>query len=82
MAPPALRFLAEPNPDLEEAREAIEDIISDGRRASAVLTRIRQLAKKSAPELDASQRQRRHLRGNVADWTRDCSEARFPHGSN
>ena len=47
----SLRFLAEPNPDLEEAREAIGDIISDGRRAIAVLTRIRQLAKKSAPEL-------------------------------
>jgi hypothetical protein len=37
-------------PDLEEAREPIEDIISDGRRASAVLGRVRQLAKKSAPE--------------------------------
>jgi PAS domain S-box-containing protein len=46
-----LRFLAEPKPDLEEAREAVEDIISDGRRASEVLVRIRQLAKKSAPEL-------------------------------
>src|SRR5207253_1312944 len=34
----------------EEAREAVEDIISDGRRASAVLGRVRQLAKKSAPE--------------------------------
>jgi light-regulated signal transduction histidine kinase (bacteriophytochrome) len=42
--------LAAENPDLEEAREALEDIINDGRRASAVLGRVRQLAKKSAPE--------------------------------
>ncbi len=45
-----LRFLSEPNPDLEETKEAVEDIVSDGRRASAVLARIRQLAKKSEPE--------------------------------
>jgi PAS domain S-box-containing protein len=45
-----LRLLAAENPDLEEAREAVEDIINDGRRASAVLGRVRQLAKKSAPE--------------------------------
>jgi PAS domain S-box-containing protein len=45
-----LRLLAAENPDLEEARETVEDIINDGRRASAVLGRIRQLAKKSAPE--------------------------------
>jgi signal transduction histidine kinase len=36
--------------DLEEARETVEDIINDGRRASAVLGRVRQLAKKTAPE--------------------------------
>jgi PAS domain S-box-containing protein len=45
-----LRLLAAEKPDLEEARETIEDVISDGRRASAVLGRVRQLAKKSAPE--------------------------------
>jgi PAS domain S-box-containing protein len=45
-----LRLLAAETPDLEEAREAVEDIISDGRRASAVLGRVRQLARKSAPE--------------------------------
>jgi PAS domain S-box-containing protein len=44
------RLLAAEKPDLEEAKEAVDDIISDGRRASAVLGRIRQLAKKSAPE--------------------------------
>src|ERR1700731_502641 len=44
------RLLAATNPDLEEARETLEDIISDGRRASAVVGRVRQLAKKSVPE--------------------------------
>jgi PAS domain S-box-containing protein len=45
------RFLAPANPDLEEARETLDDIISDGRRASAIVGRVRQLAKKAAPEL-------------------------------
>ena len=45
-----LRLLAMEKPDIEEAKEAVEDIISDSRRASAVLGRVRQLAKKSAPE--------------------------------
>src|ERR1700730_16669150 len=44
------RFLAPTNPDLEEARETLDDIISDGGRASAIVGRVRQLAKKSAPE--------------------------------
>jgi PAS domain S-box-containing protein len=51
-----LKLLATENPDsedLQEAREAIEDMISDGRRASAVLTRVRQLARKAAPERTA-----------------------------
>jgi phosphoglycerate-specific signal transduction histidine kinase len=41
-----LRLLAAEKLDLEEARETVEDIINDGRRASAVLGRVRQLAKK------------------------------------
>jgi PAS domain S-box-containing protein len=45
------RLLAAASPDLEEARETLDDIISDGRRASAVVGRVRQLAKKTAPEL-------------------------------
>ena len=45
-----LRLLAAEKLDLEEARETVEDIINDGRRASAVLGRVRQLAKKTAPE--------------------------------
>jgi PAS domain S-box-containing protein len=44
------RLLAAATPDLEEVKEAVGDIISDGRRASSVLARIRQLAKKSVPE--------------------------------
>jgi PAS domain S-box-containing protein len=45
-----LRLLNRAEPDLEEAKEAIADIINDGKRASAVLARVRQLVKKSAPE--------------------------------
>jgi PAS domain S-box-containing protein len=43
------RLLAAAKPDFEEAKETLEDIISDGRRASAVVGRVRQLAKKSTP---------------------------------
>jgi PAS domain S-box-containing protein len=45
-----LRLMAPPHPDLEEVRDAVGDIISDGQRAGAVLGRIRQLVKKSSPE--------------------------------
>ena len=45
-----LNLLSQPTPDVEEAKEAIADIISDGRRASAVLARVRQLVRKSVPE--------------------------------
>jgi PAS domain S-box-containing protein len=44
------RFLAEPDPDIGEAQEAIQEIISDGRRASEVLTRVRALVRNTAPE--------------------------------
>src|SRR6202048_4821120 len=44
------RLLAAATPDLEEAKEAVGDIISDGRRGAAVVARVRQLPKKSAPE--------------------------------
>jgi PAS domain S-box-containing protein len=45
-----LRFLARPAPDVEEVKEGVEEIISDGRRASEVLKRIRALVKNTAPE--------------------------------
>jgi PAS domain S-box-containing protein len=45
-----LRFLATPAPDVEEVREGVEEIVSDGRRASEVLKRIRALVKNTTPE--------------------------------
>jgi PAS domain S-box-containing protein len=45
-----LRFLGADAPDIEEVRDAVHDIIGDGRRASEVLSRIRQLARKSPTE--------------------------------
>ena len=45
-----LRLLADPMLDIAEIKEAIADIIDDGRRASAVLSRVRQLVKKSIPK--------------------------------
>jgi PAS domain S-box-containing protein len=45
-----LQWLGDTQPDLAQLREAIEDIASDGRRASEVIARIRSLVKKSAPE--------------------------------
>ncbi len=40
-----LRFLAEPAPDIGEVKEAVEEMISDCRRASEVLKRVRALGK-------------------------------------
>src|SRR3984885_13924096 len=45
-----LRFLAGSAPDIEEAREAVEEIVVDGRRASEVLKRVRGMVKNSVPE--------------------------------
>jgi C4-dicarboxylate-specific signal transduction histidine kinase len=53
-----LQWLRDTEPDLEQLREAIEDIASDGRRASEVIARIRSLVKKNPPEraqLDVSE---------------------------
>ena len=44
----SLRFLAGDAPDLEEVREAVRDIVRDGKRASEIITRIRGLTKKTA----------------------------------
>ncbi len=43
-----LRFLAGEAPDLEEAREALRDIVRDGKRAGEVIARIRALTKRTA----------------------------------
>jgi PAS domain S-box-containing protein len=53
-----LRFLAGDTPDLEEAREALRDIVRDGKRAGEIITRIRALTKRAAPpreELDLNE---------------------------
>lgn len=46
-----LRWLAAQEPNLEEAREAVVRIVSEGRRAADVIQRIRSLLKKSQPEI-------------------------------
>jgi C4-dicarboxylate-specific signal transduction histidine kinase len=43
-----LRFLARETPNVEEAREAARDIVRDGKRAGAVIARIRALTKRAA----------------------------------
>jgi PAS domain S-box-containing protein len=48
----ALRMLTAEPPDLSEAREALGDIIKDGRRVSDVIDRIRALVKKAPPRKD------------------------------
>ena len=44
-----LRFLNRSKPDLEEAKEAFQQIVADGYRAAAVIARIRDLIKKAPP---------------------------------
>jgi PAS domain S-box-containing protein len=43
-----LRFLDAGAPDLEEVREAVQDIVRDGKRAGEVIARIRALTKRTA----------------------------------
>jgi PAS domain S-box-containing protein len=43
-----LRFLSGDAPNLEEAREAVHDIVRDGKRASEIITGIRALTKRTA----------------------------------
>jgi C4-dicarboxylate-specific signal transduction histidine kinase len=45
-----LRFLSAEPPDLEEVKEAVDEMVSDGRRASEVLRRIRVMVRNTAPE--------------------------------
>jgi C4-dicarboxylate-specific signal transduction histidine kinase len=47
----SLRWLGHATPELDEVRHAVERIISDARRASDVIRRIRDLSKKARPEL-------------------------------
>ena len=45
-----LSWLAHPEVNLDQVREALEDIAEDGHRASQVISRIRSLVKKHSPE--------------------------------
>lgn len=45
-----VHWLKADNPNLEEVREALSDIVNDGHRATAVISRVRSLARKSAPQ--------------------------------
>jgi C4-dicarboxylate-specific signal transduction histidine kinase len=47
-----LRWLAGDIPNLEEAREAAMRVVKDNRRAAEIISRVRLLFKKSAPERD------------------------------
>jgi PAS domain S-box-containing protein len=47
----SLRWLAGDEPNLEEAREAVVRIVSEGKRAAEVIQRIRSLLKKSPPQI-------------------------------
>jgi PAS domain S-box-containing protein len=42
-----LRFLARDTPDMEEVREAVGDMVRDGKRAGEIITRLRSLYKKA-----------------------------------
>jgi PAS domain S-box-containing protein len=44
------RFLGFSSPDLDEVKDAVGEIVRDGRRASEVLKRIRAMSKNTAPE--------------------------------
>ncbi len=46
----AKRFMIEPEPDLKELNEILDDIISDNRRASEVIVRLRELMQKQSIE--------------------------------
>jgi two-component system sensor kinase FixL len=45
----ALRFLNHENPDLDEVREALLEIVGDDKRAAEVIRRLRKMVKKEEP---------------------------------
>jgi PAS domain S-box-containing protein len=47
-----LRWLAAQPPDMEQARQGLERIVRDGRRAGEVISRVRALVKKVPPRAD------------------------------
>jgi hypothetical protein len=58
----ALRWLAARPPDLEEVRQALDDIAKDVNRAGDVIDRIRDLVKKAPPRKDRVDITRRSAR--------------------
>jgi PAS domain S-box-containing protein len=46
-----LRWLTRETPDIDEAREAFEHVVSDGQRAADVIRGLRSLARKSGPQI-------------------------------
>jgi signal transduction histidine kinase len=46
----ALRWLDRPNPDVEKVRELLKRVVSDARRASEIIDRIRSMATRRAPK--------------------------------
>jgi PAS domain S-box-containing protein len=47
----ALRFLAQDEPDFQEVRDILQDIVADDRRANEVIQRLRLLLRRARPEL-------------------------------
>jgi two-component system sensor kinase FixL len=47
----ALRFLAQDEPDFQEVRDILQDIVADDRRANEVIQRLRLLLRRAGPEL-------------------------------
>ena len=68
----SLRWLDREEPDLAEVREAVDAMISNGRRASEIILRLRALTKKAPPEKCTVGRQRHDQRGHPADAARDA----------
>lgn len=46
----SLVLLAERQPDLDEVRAALMDVVNDAERASAIVERVRQMSRRSAPQ--------------------------------
>lgn len=63
------RFLGFSPPDLDEVKDAVGEIVRDGRRASEVLKRIRGMSKNTAPE--RGQMDVNHAIAEVLALTRD-----------
>ena len=58
----ASRFLAQDTPDLDEVRDALNDIVADDKRAGEIIRRLRQMVRDSASE---------HEVCNIADLIMD-----------